>query len=174
MEQRTKEIVTECRRQEESCLYTSTALFQWVKEVKLYRMLFITAPIVLGSVASARIFLKDPDYDWMIAICSLLAGLFPAIFKALDLDVSIKAISDSATRFKNLQDRFRQAACIGPTGKLDDLEADFKQLMERMEDARQANLAIPNRHFEAAQGIVKKGSYDFSVDALTDPTHKQD
>ncbi|MCY1217103.1 hypothetical protein D3C87_1075440 [compost metagenome] len=173
MEQRVKEIVAECRRQEESCLYTSTALFQWVKEVKVYRVLFITAPIVLGAFASARFFVKNPDFDLLTAIFSLLAGLFPAIFKALDLDVSIKAISDSATRFKNLQDRFRQAALIGPTGKLDELEDDFKQLMEKMEDARQANLAIPDRHFKKSQTIIAKGDYRFTVDATTDPAHKQ-
>lgn len=164
MDQRTTEIFTECRRQEESCLYASTALFQWVKEVKFYRLVFIVTPIVLGSVASARLLLKDPSFDWLVAVCSLLAGLFPAIFKALDLDVSIKAISDSATRFKNLQDRFRQAALIGPTGKLEDLEENFKQLMDRMDDARQANLAIPDRHFDAAQKIIKKGNYKFTVD----------
>lgn len=85
MDRRVIEIVAECRRQEESCLYTSTALFQWVKQVKVFRVLFITAPIVLGSVASACIFLKDPTFDWVTSICALLAGLFPAIFKALDL-----------------------------------------------------------------------------------------
>ena len=93
-------------------------------------------------------------------------------FKALDLDVSIKAISDSATRFKNLQDRFRQAARIGPTGKLEDLEDEFKQLMEKMEDARQANLAIPDRHFDSAQKIVAKGNYNFTVDTDANPPSK--
>lgn len=172
MDRRVIEIVAECRRQEESCLYTSTALFQWVKQVKVFRVLFITAPIVLGSVASARIFVKDPTFDWVTSICALLAGLFPAIFKALDLDVSIKSISDSATRFKNLQDRFRQAALIGPTGSLDDFEVDFKQLMDKLEDARHANLPIPDRHFKKAQKIIAKGNYSFTVDASTDSNQK--
>ena len=51
------------------------------------------------------------------AIAALLAGLFPAIFKALDLDVSIKAMSDAAHRFENLRDRFRQASLISASRK---------------------------------------------------------
>jgi hypothetical protein len=98
MDRRSQEIIDECKRQEESCLYTSTALFSWQKETRKLRVVFIVVPIVCGSFASARILMRDPTYDWAVAILSLVAGLFPAIFKALDLDVSLATIADSANR----------------------------------------------------------------------------
>ena len=164
MDQRALEIVSECKRQQESCNYTSTALYCWLKEVRVYRILFITLPIVCGSIASAKILLKDPSYDWFTAIAALLAGLFPAIFKALDLDVSIKAMSDSAHRFEVLRDRFRQAALIGATKPEGEFEAEFKDLMDRMDEARNASLAVPERHFKNAQKKIEGGHYDFKVD----------
>lgn len=161
MEQRTNAIITECRRQEESCLYTSTALYEWLKAVRVWRTAFIVLPVIAGSVGGAKILLKDPTFDWLTAAATLVAGLFPAIFKALDLDVSLKTISDSANRFKVLQDRFRQAAEIGSTKSADDLEEEFKALMERMDDARAASPAVPERHFKAAQKKIQAGDYQF-------------
>jgi hypothetical protein len=158
---RTEEIVKECKRQEQSCLYTSTALFSWLDEVRVWRIVFIVLPIIAGTVASAKILLKNSDYDWITAIAALLAGLFPAIFKALDLDVSLKNISDSANRFKSLQDRFRQASSIGAGGVPEALEEDFKTLMNRMDEVRSASPPIPERHFKNAQKKIRKGDYTF-------------
>lgn len=161
MDPRAQEIIDECKRQEESCLYTSTALFSWQREVRVYRVAFIVVPIICGAFASARVFVRDPAYDWPVAICALVAGLFPAIFKALDLDVSLKTIADSANRFKTLQDRFRQASRIGASSKLEDLHEEFTALMQRMDDARAANPTVPERHFANAQKKIKKGHFDF-------------
>lgn len=161
MDQRAQEIIEECKRQEESCLYTSTSLYSWQKEVRVLRVAFIVLPIILSSVATARILVRDPTYDWVVAICAFIAGLFPAIFKALDLDVSLKTIGDSANRFKILQDRFRQASLIGATKSTDELEEEFKALMERMDDARSANPAVPERHFKKGQKKIKSGDYFF-------------
>jgi hypothetical protein len=168
MDQRAQEIIAECKRQQESCNYTSTALYFWLKEVRVYRVAFITLPIVLGSLASAKILLKDPDYDWVTAIAALLAGLFPAIFKALDLDVSLKAMSDAAHRFEILRDRFRQAALITSAKPLAELEEEFADLMRRMDEARNASLAIPERHFGKAQKKIGVGDYDFDSDRKRD------
>jgi hypothetical protein len=161
MDPRAKEIVDEAKRQEESCLYTSTALFSWQKEVRVFRVAFIVLPIVFGSFASARIIVREPAFEWVVAISSLIAGLFPAIFKALDLDVSLKSIADSANRFKTLQDGFRQASLIGATRTTEELEEEFDALMQRMDDARSANPTIPDRHFANAQKKIKKGDYSF-------------
>ncbi|MFY9330039.1 MAG: hypothetical protein WAO76_18775 [Georgfuchsia sp.] len=165
MDQRAQEIINECMRQQESCNYTSTALYSWLKEIRVYRIAFITLPIIFGSIASAKILLKEPCWDWVPAIAALLAGLFPAIFKALNLDVSIKAISDSAHRFGVLRDRFRQASLIGATKPAAELEEEFKPLMDRMDETRGACLAIPERHFKKAQRKIGSGHYDFDVDA---------
>jgi len=163
MEQRAQQIVNECKRQSESCLYTSTALFSWYKEVRVWRVVFIVLPIVAGSIAGAKILLKDPSYDWATAMAALLAGLFPAIFKALDLDVSLKNIADSAGRFKVLQDRFRQASLIGPSKLTDELDEEFKSLMDRMDDARLAAPTVPDRHFKNAQKKISSGDYTFDT-----------
>lgn len=161
MDARAEQIVQEAKRQEESCLYTSTALYSWQKEVRILRVVFIVVPIIFGSFASARIFVRDPCYDWLVAIAALVAGLFPAIFKALDLDMNLKTIADSANRFKTLQDRFRQLSLIGATGEPEQIEADFEALMQRMDDARASNPTIPERHFAKAQRKIKDGAYDF-------------
>lgn len=166
MDQRRQEIVKECKRQEESCLYTSTALFEWLKEVRHWRTAFIVLPIVAGAIAGAKILMKEPGAEWITAIAALLAGLFPAIFKALDLDVSMKTISDSANRFKVLQDRFRQTSLIGATKATDDLEEEFKALMDRMDDARSASPAVPERHFHSAQKKIAKGDYSFDSEPV--------
>jgi hypothetical protein len=127
----------------------------------VWRVAFIVLPIIAGSLASAKILLKNAEYDWVTASAALLAGLFPAIFKALDLDVSLKNIADSAGRFKVLQDRFRQASLIGASGSTGDLDEEFKSLMDRMDDARLACPSIPERHFKRAQKKIKKGDYSF-------------
>lgn len=161
MDARAQQIVAECKRQEESCLYTSTALYHWLKEVRVWRTAFIVLPVVAGSIASAKILLKNPNYDWLTAAAALIAGLFPAIFKALDLDVSVKTISDSANRFKVLQDRFRQASFIAATRSTDELEEEFKNVMDRMDDARTASPPLPERHFKSARKKILAGNYDF-------------
>lgn len=159
-----KQIIDECERQVESCNYTAAALFAWLKSVRVCRVLFITLPIVLGSIAGVRALEKAPEYEWVTAIAALLAGLFPAIFKALDLDVSMKAIADSANRFTTLRDRFRQAALIGATGATEDLAKEFNALMDRMDEARAASLAVPERFFKKAQKKIASGHYGFAVD----------
>ncbi|WP_354674931.1 hypothetical protein [Cupriavidus alkaliphilus] len=164
MDSRTQEIIAECKRQQESCTYTATALYSWLKEVRVYRIGFITLPIIFGAVASAKILLKSTEYEWVTAIAALLAGLFPAIFKALDLDVSIKAMSDSAHRFEGLRDRFRQASLIGATKQPTELEDEFSALMARMDEARNASLAVPERHFAKAQKKIEAGHYAFDAD----------
>lgn len=164
MEEKAQAIIDECRRQEESCNYTATATFSWLKEVRIYRVAFITVPIVCGALASAKILLNEPSYIWLTGVAALLAGLFPAIFKALDLDVNLKTVSDSANRFVALRDRFRQIALIDKGLPVEELEKAFKQLMERMDDARAASLAVPERHFKKAQKKIEAGHTTFAVD----------
>lgn len=168
-ERRISEVVEECMRQQEACLYTSTALYEWLKEVRIWRVVFIVAPIIFGGIASARILAKTQEYEWVVAICSLIAGLFPAVFKVLDLDVSLKTISDAAHRFKVLQDRFRQAGKFLADKTVEDVEGEFEKLMDRMDDARSASPAIPERHFKKSQKKIKQGNYDFSVDMKRSP-----
>lgn len=160
-------IVRECARQHDSCLYTSTALFILLKRAHLWRTLFVVAPIILGSFASWSFLneVANPWIEWGTAVCAFLAGIFPAIFVALNLNMQIQEIQNSATEFKNLQDRFRQAAKIKRFSESDELEAHFEDLMDRMDGARGRSVPIPEWCFKQAQKKISKGDYSFDVDS---------
>ncbi len=159
-----KEIISECKRQQESCTYTVAALHLWLNCLRVWRVLFVVAPIILGGLASFKLLLADSNWEWVCAISALLAGLFPAIYKALNLDVSIPATTATAHEFEKLRDRFRQTASIGATKSLSELEAQFNDLMDRMDSARSACPSIPEKYFEAARQKIKSGHFNFSVD----------
>lgn len=160
------ELRKECRRQEESCKYTSTSFFIWLRAVRCWRTVFVATPIVLGGIGSWGILnrVDDPIVTWGIAVCALLAGLFPALFKALELDERIAEVSRHAAAFKNLQDRFRQAANIGATRPPQEFDAEFQRLMKELEAARAASITPPERYFTAAKKKIASGHYDFDVD----------
>jgi len=109
MDERTQNLIDECKRLEESCLYTSTTLFEWLKRLRLWKGVFVVAPIVLGAVAAWPILKQQTGYEWLTGVCALLAGIAPAVYKALDFDVSLDTVAKHAHQAKILQDRFRQA-----------------------------------------------------------------
>lgn len=154
----------ECVRQEESCLYASTAIYEWLKFLRRLRIFFVVAPVVLGSVAGWRALANDPDMAWLAAGCAFLAGLFPAIYKALDYDLDLRLLAGQAHTFKVLQDRFRQLRSAGALGDPAAFRADFQHLMDRMDKARESSVTPPERYFKRAQKKIKAGDYDFSVD----------
>ena len=162
------EFVKECKREEESCLYISTMLFIWLRSVRGWRSTFIALPIVLGGIGSWGLLkgLHDPIWVWGTAACSLVAGLIPAIFKALDLDGHVTGLSQQAALFKNLQDRFRQLANFAPSKGDDELRSEFEALVKALENARIASVTPPERFFRAAQKKIKGGDYSFKVDSV--------
>jgi hypothetical protein len=81
---------------EESCLYTSTTLFEWLKRLRFWRAFFVVTPIILGGVATWPLLSKQDGYKWVTGICALLAGMAPAIYKALDFDVNLNGIAQHA------------------------------------------------------------------------------
>lgn len=91
MDERTDSLVDECKRQEESCLYTSTALFEWVKFLRVWKIFFVVAPIVLAALATALPVETSRGFGWLAGACTVLAGIATAVYKALDLDVSVEA-----------------------------------------------------------------------------------
>ncbi len=164
MDERTQNLIAECKRQEESCLYTSTALFEWLKCLRWWKRVFVIAPIILGALATWPIFSQRPDLEWFTGACALLASLAPAVYKALDLDVSLDMLTRHAHLFKILQDRFRQAWRVRALGSLDDFNKEFDRLMDQMDTARSSSLAVPERFFKKGQAKIQSGHYDFSVD----------
>ncbi len=164
MDERTQNLIEECKRQEETCLYTSATLFEWLKSLRRWKVAFVVAPIVLGGVATWSVLARRPDYEWITATCALLAGLVPAVYKALDFDVSLEVVARHAHSFKILQDRFRQAWRVTALAPGDAFEKEFSSLMERLDTARSSSLTAPERFFEKAQTKISAGDYDFSVD----------
>src|SRR5262249_27770980 len=152
-----------CRRQEESCLFTSTALFEWLKALRLRKVFLIVMPIVLGGIATWPLLAKQDEYKWLTGVCALLAGFAPAIYKALDFDVNLTVVAKHAYQFKVLQDRFRQSWRIAALGAFEDFKREFDELMLRMDDVRGASLMPPERFFRKAKQKIESGHYDFSV-----------
>jgi len=165
-DQQAQQLVAECNRQEENCLYTSTSFYIWLRQSRFLRRTFIVVPIVLGGLATWSV-LDQPDISWvqwLTATFALLAGLFPAIYEALKLDVHIDEIAQHAAEFKNLQDRFRQAAHVTALGAFEDFRAEFDALMQRLESVRSGSLTPPERCFRAARKKIEAGDYSFNAD----------
>ena len=163
---RTEALIKECRRQEESCLYTSTTLYIWLRQTRVIRRIFVVAPVVFGALATWSV-LDKPEPTllvWLTASCALLAGLFPAIFEALKLDVHEVSIASQAAAFKTIQDRFRQLAAITSLGPYDTFEAEFHKAMGRMDEARAESTTPPERCFKTARKKIAAGHYCFDAD----------
>ena len=163
-EERTQQLIMECQRQEESCLYTSTAIFEWLKSLRWWRVMFVVVPIVLGTIATWPLLAERSDLLWLTGVCAFLASLIPAVYKALDFDVNLSMLAKEAHQFKILQDRFRQAWLVTALSGFDILKSDFDALMERMDTARAGSLTPPDPFFKKAQRKIAKGDYSFTAD----------
>jgi hypothetical protein len=164
MDERTQNLIDECKRLEESCLYTSTTLFEWLKRLRLWKVVFVVAPIVLGAVAAWPILKQQTGYEWLTGVCALLAGIAPAVYKALDFDVSLDTVAKHAHQAKILQDRLRQAWRVTALGGFEDFKKEFDDLMTRVDAARSTSLTAPERFFTKAREKIAAGHYSFSVD----------
>ncbi|TBD22983.1 hypothetical protein [Rhizobium ruizarguesonis] len=165
IEERRRAIIAECKRQEESCLYTSTTLYIWLRRVRRQKQFFVAAPIVIGGLAALSI-LQDRGWDWIVAILTLIASLFPALADALQFETSVDEISRLAAEFKALQDRFRRTANITALGDVRSSEDDLAELMDRMDIARSSSTTPPEWAFKEAQQKIEEGNYNFAVDQL--------
>lgn len=172
MDERTQNLVAECKRQEESCLYMSTTIFEWLRVLRRWRVVFVVGPIILGGLATWPLLARQTEFQWITGVWALLAGLTPAVYKALDLDVSLAMLAKQAHQFKVLQDRFRQAWRVTALGDFDDFSAAFNSLMERMDAARANSLTAPERYFKKAQKKIASGDYDFGVDLQQIPQNR--
>jgi hypothetical protein len=162
-----KPLIDECKRQYDNCLYTSTALFEYVKFLRCIRVTTVIVPLVLGSLAGWSVLnaYDDKEVRVFTAACAFIAGLVPSIMSALKFDESLDRCKTLANEFSNLKDRFRQAAEITAHKGVAELEATFNQLREQLEALRKNGVAIPDRFFRRAQQKVNAGDYNFDVDA---------
>lgn len=168
MDERTQNLIDECRRQGESCLYTSTSLFEWLKYLRFWKAVFVVAPIILGGLATWPLLLHQDAYKWLAGVFALFAGFSTALYKALEFDVSLSAVAKHAHQFKILQDGFRQAHRITALGPFAEFKKEFDDLMGRMDAVRAISLTPPERFFKMAQNKIAAGDYEFAVDAAHD------
>jgi hypothetical protein len=166
MENKVEQLIQECRRQSEGCLYTSTSLFIWLRTLRYLKVIFIVAPLVLGSLAGGKLLLSAnaESVKAFSAICAFFAGLLPSIYAALKYDDRLKECVSLAAEFKNLQDRFRQAALVASAKPFPEFEAHFNELMSRLELARKSSFTAPEWCFKMAQKKIKGGNYHFDTD----------
>lgn len=164
VDERTKNLIAECKHQEESCLYMSTTIIEWVKSLRSWRAAFVIFPIIFGSLAAWLLFSKQPNMEWFAGICALLAGSAPAVYKGLDFDVSLDVLWKHAQQFKTLQDRFRQAWSVTALGSFDEFQSEFAALMNGMDAARIGSLTPPDRFFKKAQKKINEEHYNFGND----------
>jgi hypothetical protein len=165
MDERTKSLIEECKRQEESCLYTSTALFEWLKYLRAWKNFFVITPIILAAIATGIPANLRPELEWLIGGCTLIAGIATAVYKALGLDVNLDAVTKNANRFKVLQDRFRQAWRVIALEDFGEFNEEFDSRMVQMDALSSSSLPVPERFFKKAQTKTRSGDYDFCVDA---------
>jgi hypothetical protein len=159
-------LAIECKRLSESCLYTSTALFIWLRCLRVTRIAFIVVPLALGSIAGWQLLKQTPVpiARLFTSVCAFLAGLLPTVYAALKFDDHLEDCKHLAGEFKNLQDRFRQAALVSSKKPFSDFEKDFQPLVARLEEARAESYTAPEWCFASAKKKIKKGDYDFEVD----------
>ena len=166
----TAQLVDECRRQSESCLYTSTSMFIWLRWLRWFRVAFVIFNAMCGGLAGWTVLkaASDPDARLWCASFALLAGVLPAVYSALKAEEGLAQCAMLAGEFKNLQDRFRQAALIGSKKPFAEFEREFRRLMERMERARRHSYTAPEWCFRSAQKKIKTGDFTFDADSEPD------
>lgn len=130
----------------------------------MWRIVFVVTPIVLGGIAAFPLLKQQAGYEWLTGICALLAGIAPAVSKALDWDQSLPALTKQANSFKTLQDKFRQAWSTTAASSEAELKSEFEALMGRMDEARSMSTPPPDRYFNLARKKIEGGDYQFAVD----------
>jgi hypothetical protein len=157
-------LAKECRRLEESCLYTSTSLFIWLRWLRTVRVFLIAASLVCGAIAGWETLAGHEGTKALVAACAFLAGLLPTIGSALKLDKGIEEARRLSGEFKNLQNRFRLAALVSSKKSFEDFNAEVEPLIKRHERARATSATPPEVVFLLARRKVKAGHYTFDLD----------
>ena len=169
MDARSEALRKECYRLVDSCLYTSTSLFIWLRFCRAGKVFFILAPLVFGSLSTWSVLTHSSDTHLRnaTALFSFLAGLLPALYAALKLDHHLDQCCKLAGEFKNLQDRFRQAGDISYHKSFLEFSVDVEPLFKRMERARAQSYTPPEWCFKLAQKKINRGDYTHTVDEVT-------
>ncbi|WP_047496382.1 hypothetical protein [Terriglobus sp. TAA 43] len=163
---RSEALRKECYRLVDTCLYTSTTFYIWLRFCRFLKTAFLVVPLVCGSLGTWSVLTRSnvESFRNLTALFSFLAGLLPAVYAALKLDRHLDQCCRLAGEFKNLQDRFRQAGDISFHKTFPEFEADVQPLFKRLEKARSESFTAPEWCFKRAQNKINKGDYTYTVD----------
>ena len=161
------ELSKECKRLSESCQYTSASIYIWLRCLRLSKMFFIAAPLILGSMSSWKLLTSSDvkSIQNMVAIFAFLAGLLPAIYAALKFDERLERYVHAAGEYKNLEHRFRKLSNVDSKRSYQEYEDKFEPVMQRFEQLNSLGLTVPEWCFKRAQKKVKAGDYTFDADS---------
>lgn len=169
-ERKRSEIAIEALRQSESCLYTSTAIYIWLRRVRWQHKAVILIPIALTALAGFS-YLKEWAPAWTVALMAFLSTLIPSIAEALEIQTHVDELKKASAEYKALQDRFRKLAKVTVLGEVSHAEAELGALMDRMDVVRANSITPPEYYYKEAQKKIEHGDYDFSIDiALREST----
>jgi hypothetical protein len=145
-----------------NCLYTSTSLFIWLRILRWIRVAFIVVPLFLAAFATWQVIVQSQSnaLKLVAAIAGALAGVLPSVYAALKFPAHLTLCARLAGEFKNLQDRFRQAATVTSLTSFDEFHGEFQRLMGRLEKARRESYTAPEWVFKRAQTKVQSGDYE--------------
>lgn len=153
-------LIAECEREEESCLYTSTSFYVWLRTLKAIRV-SLWAAGAIGSIVSASNILSGELGRPVITAGFALAGIvMPGLVKAVNLDSTIKEYAAAAATFKNLQGEFRRTAKVSSNKPFSQFESEARKAFTAINEARKLSLTPPEWCFRRAQRKVKGGDYD--------------
>jgi hypothetical protein len=162
---RTQALAKECERQYDNCRYSAVSFHIWLRSQRYIQRAFIGLPIVLASVATWSLIDQTGSAGkWITGGCAVLAGILPAIYEALKLDVHLVDVAATAGEFTNLRDRFRQLQTVTALEPFETFKVEFDAAMMRLEEVRRHSLTPPERYFKAAQKKINSGDYDFDAD----------
>ncbi len=153
----------------DTCLYTSTTLYIWLRFCRSLKTAFLVVPLICGSLSTWSVLTRSDVQSFrnLTALFSFMAGLLPAVYAALKLDRHLDQCCRLAGEFKNLQDRFRQAGDISYHKSFTEFESDVHPLLKRLEKARAESFTAPEWCFRRAQKKINKGDYTYTVDETT-------
>ena len=153
-------LIVECAREEESCLYTSTSFYIWLRTLKVVRAaLWVLGAI--GSIVSANSILRGQQgYPIILAGFAIAGVLMPGLIKAVQLDTVIRDYTAAAAGFKNLQGEFRRLAKVWSNKPFPEFEAEARRAIKAMNEARKPSLTPPEWCFRVAQRKIKRGDYE--------------
>lgn len=153
-------LISECAKEEENALYTSTNFFIWLRILKGLRAALWVGGATGSILAASHIVRGADDGKNLMAAFALAGVLLPGIGKALKIDAMIRDYAEAAAKFKNLHGEFRRARLVWSHKPLADFEEEARKLFKAMNDARKPSLTPPEWCFKLAQRKIKAGHYD--------------